>query len=178
MKKETLREYATDLYSLIKHTRSAVRTQKNSDTLSNPKAVDLLHDIDLALTNQLNEFDDLSLIANNTASIKETIAEAAGKVAGFIDTARDDAESKMLRDDYGALSMIATGYTMLHTAALGYEHDELAELTAEHLKTIAGLITQTSRVIPHVVSDELDLDVADKAVGNTQKAWDPELIAS
>ena len=103
------------------------------------------------------------------------MASAAGKVAGYIDTARGDAASKMLRDDYTALSMIASGYTMLHTAALGAGNDELAEFTKESLTRIAQLITDTSIVIPHVVAEELEIsDIANEAENNTQQAWDPE----
>ena len=40
------------------------------------------------------------------STVKSKIASFTGSVAGMIDTVRDDALSKMLRDDYAALSMI------------------------------------------------------------------------
>lgn len=172
-----IESYTTDLYALVKHTLTVVRNQKSSDQLTHPKAIDLLHDIDLALNNQIRGFNDLDESLEDSAekTIKEKLAAAAGKVAGFIDTARGDAASKMLRDDYTALSMIASGYTMLHTAALGAGNDELAGFTKESLTRIAQLITDTSIAIPHVVADELDIsDVAKDAENNTQQAWNPE----
>lgn len=177
MDNQKLESYTTDLYALVNHTLTVVRNQKSSDKVTHPKAIDLLHDLDLALNNQVREFNELdgSLEESAEKTIKEKLASAAGKVAGYIDTARGDAASKMLRDDYTALSMIASGYTMLHTAALGAGNDELAEFTKESLTRIAQLITDTSIVIPHVVAEELEIsDIANEAENNTQQAWDPE----
>lgn len=177
MKEETLKNYSTDLYTLIKHTHKAVKAQQSSAKLSNEKASNLLHDIDLALSGQLARFDEMKGLLNDGAksTIKETFAAFAGTIAGAIDTQRNDAVSKILRDDYTALSMIATGYTMLHTAALGADKKELADFTKDSLTNIAALITKTSKVIPHIVAEELDIeDVAEEAEENTQECWDPE----
>ena len=170
--------YTTDLYELIKHTQTVIRSQKNSDKIMNTKAVDLLHDMDLAFTNQINGFEDLDVLNEGAKkTVKDNIAKAAGKVAGFIDIARDDAASKMLRDDYTALSMIASGYTMLHTAALGKGKTDLANFARESLSRIAQLITETSKVLPHLVAEEMgNSGIADEAEKNTQKAWDPESL--
>lgn len=170
--------YTTDLYELIKHTQTVIRTQKNSDKIMNTKAVDLLHDMDLAFTNQINGFEEINVLNEGTEkTVKENIAKATGKIAGFIDMARDDTASKMLMDDYTALSMIASGYTMLHTTALAKDRDDLADFTQESLTRIAQLITETSKVLPHIVAEEMDIsEVADEAEENTQKAWDPESL--
>ncbi|MAO65899.1 MAG: hypothetical protein CL666_12970 [Balneola sp.] len=177
MQEETLRDYTTDLYTLIKHTHKAVKTQQTSSKLTNEKASTLLHDIDLALSSQIESLDQMEGLLNDGAksTIKESFAAFTGAIAGAIDTQRSDAVSKMLRDDYTALSMIATGYTMLHTVALGAKNSELAEFTQNSLTRIAGLITQTSEIIPHIVAEELDIsEVADKAEANTQESWKPE----
>ncbi|MDR9419076.1 hypothetical protein [Gracilimonas sp.] len=177
MQKETLKTYSTDLFTLIKHTHKAVKSQQTSSKLTNDKASNLLHDIDLALSAQLQSFEGMQGILNNgtKSTIKETFAAFSGAIAGALDTQRSDAVSKMLRDDYTALSMIASGYTMLHTAALGADNQELSNFTKESLTTIAALITQTSEVIPHVVAEELDIKhIADEAVTNTQECWKPE----
>lgn len=178
MSNPTLKNYTTDLYELIKHTQTVIRTQKNSDTIINTKAVDLLHKIDMAFSDQINKFEEMDMLNDGTKkTVKDNIAKAAGKIAGFIDFARNDAASKMLRDDYTALSMIASGYTMLHTAALGNDHEELATFTQDSLTRIAQLITETSKVLPHIVADELDASgIAEEAEKNTQRAWDPESL--
>lgn len=176
MSNVSTKNYTTDLYELIKHTQTVIRTQKNSDEIMNPKSVDLLHNIDMAFTNQIDDLEDLGVLNEGTKkTVKDNLAKATGKIAGFIDSARDDAASKMLRDDYTALSMIASGYTMLHTLALAEEKDELANFTQESLTRIAQLITETSKVLPHIVAEEIDAtNIADQAEENTQKAWNPE----
>ena len=177
MEKEILNSYATDLYALIKHTVTVVRTQKNSEKVTNKQLIDHLHNIDLALSGQLNEFQDLDETLKEGAekTVKEKVAAAAGKVAGYIDSARNDAASKLLRDDYTALGMIASGYTMLHTASLGTDHEELQNFTRESLTRVAQLITETSKILPHIVAEELDIsEVAEEAENNTQEAWKPE----
>lgn len=172
----SVKDYTTDLYELIRHTQTVVRSQKNSDNVMNPKAVDLLHDIDMAFTHQINGFEKLGILNEGTKkTVKDNLAKATGKIAGLIDSARDDAASKMLRDDYTALSMIASGYTMLHTLALGSNNQELANFTQESLTRIAQLITETSKILPHIVAEEMDIsNIAEEAEENTQKAWYPE----
>jgi len=177
MEKKTLNNYSTDLFTLIKHTHKAVKTQQTSSKITDQQVSDLLHDIDLALASQLETFEGIEGLLNDGAksTIKESFAAFTGVIAGALDTQRSDAVSKMLRDDYTALSMIATGYTMLHTAALGAGHDSLVDFTKESLTAIAGLITRTSQTIPVAVAGELDItNVTDKAVSNTQECWKPE----
>jgi hypothetical protein len=181
METEKLQDYTTDLYALIKHTLSVVKTQKTSKKVNHSKAVDLLHDIDLALTEQVNEFDQMEDLINDgtLATIKEKVAGFSGSIAGLLNTQREDPISKMLRDDYTALGMIASGYTMLHTAALGAGNEKLVNFTKSSLITIAALITETSRILPHAVAADLDIDsVAEEAENNTQECWNPENMLS
>ncbi|MEP1305041.1 MAG: hypothetical protein ABJK11_01970 [Balneola sp.] len=175
-----LSTYTNDLLTYNKHFLSAIRSQKTSETVTNPKAVDLLHNIDIAVTNQINElenFDDL-VSDSTTDEIKDKIASAFGTIAGNVDSLRKDPISKILRDDYTALSMMASGYTMLYTAALTYERERLANFAKESLSRIAQLITECSQIIPFVVADELSdesknsNEIAEKALEETQKAWD------
>lgn len=179
MDTQKLSTYTTDLYALIKHTLKAVRAQKNSEKASGSRAIDLLHGIDIALTEQISELEAMDTYMDDSVSktIKDSLASISGTIAGTIDGAREDTVSKMLRDDYTSLSMIASGYTMLHTAALGADEDKLADFTKNSLKAIAQLITETSQEIPHVVAEELDIsEVAEEAKNNTQEAWMPEEI--
>ena len=89
----------------------------------------------------------------------------------------------MMRDDYTALSMLATGYTMLHTHALTADDNEVADIALKHLGEITPVITEISRVLPLVVareSNDLDTDKSEeigrKAMENTQKMWKAEQI--
>lgn len=182
MTMDKLNTYTNDLLTYNNHFLSAVRSQKTSDKLKNTKAIGLLHDIDIALTNQINDlekFDDL-IEDSKTEAIKDKLASVFGSIAGNVDTLRKDPISKILRDDYTALSMLASGYTMLHTAALTYEKKDLAEYAQNSLTRIAQLITETSQVIPYVVAEELSddpskaLEIAEQSLEETQKAWNVE----
>lgn len=179
---EKLSTYTNDLLTYNKHFLSAVRAQKTSDSVTNTKAVDLLHNIDVVVTYQINELEQFeSLVTDSkTDAIKDKVASVFGSIAGNIDSVRKDPISKILRDDYTALSMLASGYTMLYTAALTYEKERLAEFASESLSRIAQLITETSKALPFVVAEELSEDsektmqIAENALEETQKAWKVE----
>lgn len=177
MTTDKINNYSDDLYTLLKHTQNVIRKQKNSDELSNSTVINLLHKIDISLNEQINTFEsnDKWLGDDLKSSIKEKLGSLTGKIAGYIETTREDAQSKMLRDDYTALSFIATGFTMLHTAALAADMEKLAAFSNESLTSIAELITEASRIIPHIVAEELNApQIADKAEKNTQRSWKPE----
>ena len=182
MSNEKLTTYTNDLLNFNKHFLSVIRSQKTSDTLNNTKAVDLLHNIDIALTTQINElenFDDL-IEESRFEFFKEKAATLFGSLAGNIDSLRKDPVSKILRDDYTALSMLSSGYTMLYTAALVEENESLANFAKSSLQRVAQLIADTNQTIPFVVTEELagtntDVNaIAEKALEETQKAWSSE----
>jgi hypothetical protein len=102
----------------------------------------------------------------------------AGVAAGLYDKVRHDPVSKMLRDDYTALSLTAISYTMLHTTALALQKQPLADLAQRYLKDITPIIVDISQVIPGVVLKDLednevmiDRAVGQEAVRKTQQAW-------
>ena len=182
MSNEKLTTYTTDLLNFNKHFLNVIRSQKTSDTLKNSKAVDLLHNIDIALTNQINElekFDDV-IEESRFEFFKEKAATLFGTIAGNIDSLRKDPVSKILRDDYTALSMLSSGYTMLYTAALVNEKEQLATFAKSALERTAQLIAETNKIMPFVVAEELcdsgtDINsIAEKALNETQMAWKSE----
>ncbi len=176
------KDYTTELFNYNKHLLSAVRTQKSSDVIKNTKAVTLLNDIDIALTNQLNTMESFDGLLNESKmdQFKENAARVLGTIAGSIGNIREDAVSKMIRDNYTALSMTASGYTMLNTLAISNKNDELANFAADSLERLAQLITETSKVLPFVVADELVDDrkeaerIGEQSLKETQLAWKPE----
>ena len=114
--------------------------------------------------------------------IKTKLASFAGSVAGLIDEARSESVSKVMRDDYVALSMITIGYTMLHTHALAVEDDELSKMTQDYMSDCTGMITEISKVVPLIVAREVIDDkerageIGRKALENTQAAWSPKVV--
>ena len=121
--------------------------------------------------------------------IKDTVKGAAfkalGVAAGFWDQIRQqDQVSRMIRDDYTALSFAAVCYHMLHTTALALKDQRLADISASHLKDITPLIVDASKticiVVAHELADEdkaIDGSVGPQAVENTQKAWSSQYVA-
>ncbi|MDX1592414.1 MAG: hypothetical protein R3283_10645 [Balneolaceae bacterium] len=187
MSAEKLRDYTSDLHSLETHLFNAVKKQRTSDRVNDDRAMELLNNLDRILRNQLNALNDQvdRLGGGRKSDLKELLGSFAGLAAGLIDTVREDPLSKMLRDDYTALSMLATGYTMLHTHALALEDEELADLAVKHLGEITPVITEISRIIPLIVANEstgLDKESAEEigqnAMDNTQKMWNAEHIDS
>ena len=181
---KSLRKYTSDLLALESHFMNAVKKQKSSDELKDENAIELIHELDKMSSEHVKSLERHveRLGGKMTSDIKTKIATFAGSVAGLIDGARSDAMSKMLRDDYTALSMITIGYTMLHTHALAEEDDLLAELTQKQLSDCTNMITEISKVVPLVVAEEVIDDpkrakeIGQKALDNTQSAWKPAVV--
>lgn len=184
--KQDLKKYTSDLHALERHFMNAIKKQKTSDRVTDKRAVELLNNLDKVASSHVQklsaELDQMG--AEVKSSVKSKIASFVGSVAGMIDTVRDDALSKMLRDDYAALSMITIGYTMLHTHALSNENEKLANLSKKHLDDCTIMITKISKVIPVVTAYEINSDtnradeIGKQALQNTQKSWSAEHINS
>jgi hypothetical protein len=182
--KRSLRNYTSDLHALETHFMNAIRKQKTSKKVMNENVIDLLHEADKMVSGHVEVLDSqLKRLGGSVkADIKTKLASFAGSVAGLIDEARSDSVSKMMRDDYVALSMITIGYTMLHTHALADEDGELAKVTMEHMSDCTGMITEISKIVPLTVAGELidnkehAEEIGRKALENTQAAWSPEVV--
>ena len=128
---DNLRTYISDLHALERHFMNAVKQQKTSNKSTDKRAVELLNNLDKMASSHTQklaaELDQMGAEVKST--IKSKLASFTGSVAGMIDNVRDDALSKMLRDDYTALSMITVGYTMLHTHALSNDNQKLADIS-------------------------------------------------
>jgi hypothetical protein len=185
MSTDKIKDYTADLLTLETHLFNAVKKQRTSDKANDSDAMELMNELDQILRNQINTLENHldQLGGGRKSDLKELLGSFSGLAAGLIDTVRKDPVSKMLRDDYTALSMLATGYTMLHTHALAYDKDDLADIALKHLGEITPVITEISRVLPLVVARESnDLDrnkaeeIGQKAMENTKKMWKAEQI--
>lgn len=180
----SLRKYTSDLLALENHFMNAVKKQKTSDQIKDAEVIELFHELDKMTSSHVKSLErHVDRLGGELKSdIKTKIASFAGSIAGLIDGARKDTMSKMVRDDYTALSMITIGYTMLHTHALAEEDDLLAELTQKNLTNCTTMITEISKVVPLAVAREMIDDasraeeIGNKALENTQGAWKPEVV--
>lgn len=184
-KRNALDRYANDLLALETHFMKAVSQQRNSEQVTDNRVIELLHELDKMVSGHVNALKgraEAEQESGVTAEIKKKIASFTGSVAGLIDRARTDTVSKMLRDNYTALSMITVGYTMLHTHAIAREDHLLAEMSQSHLMDCTSMIKEVSKVVPLAVAAEVtdDADQAEdvgrRALDNTQAAWSSEVV--
>src|SRR5215211_1421970 len=179
--KDILQQYVSDMVSLDEHIHEAIKRQLDDDRLKHfpeaSKVVNTLHrTLDthiIGLKGQL-----MSLGGEASGPVKEAVSAIAGVAAGLYDKVRHDPVSKMLRDDYTALSLAAISYTMLHTTGLALQNQPIADLAQRYLNDITPLIVDISQVIPGVVVKDLednqvlvDQAVGQEAVRKTQAAW-------
>jgi hypothetical protein len=182
--KDILQQYVSDMISLDGHIHEAIKRQLDDERLKQfPEAAKVVNTIHSTLDTHLAGLNGQLKTLGGEASgpVKEAVSAIAGVAAGLYDKVRHDPVSKMLRDDYTALSLTAISYTMLHTTALALQKQPLADLAQRYLKDITPIIVDISQVIPGVVLKDLedneviiDRAVGQEAVRKTQQAWSAE----
>jgi hypothetical protein len=184
--KDILQQYVSDMVALDEHIHEAIKRQIDDDRLKQfPEAAKVVNTIHSTLdTHKTGLKGQLKTLGGEASGpVKEAVSAIAGVAAGLYDKVRHDPVSKMLRDDYTALSLAAISYTMLHTTALALQKQPLADLAQRYLKDITPIIVDISQVIPGVVVKDLednevlvDRAVGQEAVRKTQQAWSSETI--
>ncbi len=182
-RKDTIQHYVSDMIATEKHIHEAVKRQADDDSVKQqPAASKLINQIETVLQSHINQLESHNeQLGGSRTGLKDTVASTLGAMAGLYDKVRSEQNSRMLRDDYTALSLAAVSYTMLHTTALALNDQKTADLALRNLKDITPLITQISQVIPQVVTSELTEDhpsisqtSSQEAKRNTQEAWDAD----
>jgi hypothetical protein len=113
------------------------------------------------------------------SSIAETVTEVTGAVVGTYNKVRTEKVSKMLRDDYTALSMMCLTNSMLFTTAKALGETAVSEVVATHIHDFPPLVVQLNSVIPEVVIAEIrkreltvvDASASEEAVKLSETAW-------
>lgn len=179
---DTLQKYISDMVAVEEHIGKAVERQTEHEEVYqyNPQAGQLIQSI-AQLTKQHADHLERhleSMGGDPAKGLKEIATEALGNIAGLYDKLRTDTVSKMLRDDYTALSLAAVGYTMLHTTGLALNDRTTADLALRHLEHYTPILMQFDQIIPSVVVAELREDgmmvnesIVQEAKKNAQDAW-------
>jgi hypothetical protein len=185
-RQNTTTKYVSDMLTITKHIHEAIERQRlDNDVKQDKDAYPVISRLDGTLKSQINAWEQhLEAIGNDTGSpIKEAVGSVLGVFAGLLDKVRTDTVSKMLRDDYTALSLQSIALTMLHTTGLALKQPETANLALSQLHDITPIIVDISEIIPLVVirelsndSEVIDRTVGDTAIRNTQKAWSRNVI--
>jgi len=184
--KDILQQYVSDMIALDQHIIEAVERQLGDERLGDyPGAREVVGSIKRTLAAQVGGLEQQlkNFGGDATGPVKGAISAVAGMAAGLYDKVRQDPVSKMLRDDYTALSLASISYTMLHTTGLALKHDGVASAGQRYLKELTPIVVELSKVIPPIVVKDLadedtliDISVGQQAVRNTQQAWDSSNI--
>lgn len=178
---ENLRMYVNDTAAMARHIEGAFDQQRQDNDVKNHAAArELIERMHLILATQRKAMEQHAEQAGGGvgAALKEAVTSVTGALAGLYGKVRKHPLSRILRDNYTALSLACVAYEMLHTTALATGQKALADTALKHLKEIAPLIMAVTKIIPDVVLHELaaddpriDVSVADQAVENTLGAW-------
>ncbi|HEX7071139.1 MAG TPA: hypothetical protein VF190_10050 [Rhodothermales bacterium] len=178
-----IRKHLFDMLAVIEHALEAVERQRvDQEVREHVDANSILIELERVLRAQRDSLQTLATHygAAGESLVKKAMSEAMGLVAGLYDRVRDHRVSRMLRDDYVALSLAAMSYTALHAFGLAIHDESLAQVALRHLEDLTPLMVEISRTIPGLVVSEVgdrldkrvDVDAIQAAVRNTQRAWE------
>jgi hypothetical protein len=173
--------YVNDMIALEKEILHAVAKQRDDERVqADPRCAAVVGRIHTSTEARLTDLENhAAAIGSETGAVlKEAVAGVAGTLAGLYEKVRKHPVSRMLRDDYTALSLAATGYSMLHTTGLAFRDLAVANVALRHLRDVTPLVMELSSVIPGAVVRELaeddasvDGSAAELAEKNTFEAW-------
>ncbi|HEX2253712.1 MAG TPA: hypothetical protein VHQ65_10640 [Thermoanaerobaculia bacterium] len=181
--RDRIRVHVGEMLAVSKHVHEALERQLGDDDLAAfSDAHQVVSRAESVLRRQHAELETLiaGLDERLLDKVKQGVTSLLGELAGLYDKIRGDQVSRMLRDDYTALSLTSAAYTMLHATGLAYRHGATADVALRHLKDLTPLVVELSEVLPGVVAQELarEHDGVDATAGavarrNTQEAWKP-----
>jgi ferritin-like metal-binding protein YciE len=184
---DAIQKHLADMLAVEKHILEAIERQRADDDARNDiEANKILIEIERTMKRHVATLEATveQYGAEGESALKKAVTGILGAAAGLYDQVREHTVSRMLRDDYTALSLAAMSYTALHTFGLAVRENRVADLATDHLKEVTPLLVEISKVLPHVVARELareedfgvDATVGDAATANTQHAWDSEVV--
>ena len=177
-----IRKHLSDMMAVEEHILEAIERQRSDEKVrEHLEANKILIEIERVLRNHVEALGTLNdqYGASSESVIKKAVTEALGFVAGLYDKVRDHKVSRMLRDDYAALSLAAMSYTALHTFGLAVKESKVADLALRHLEELTPILIEISRALPNLVLEEVsdrlggevETGAAPTAVENTQRTW-------
>ena len=180
---EILQGYVNDMLAVEREIHQAFSRQKHDEHVkSYPAAYQVISRIEDTIDRHLVDLQSCQRrLGTDESVVKTAVGSVLGFAAALYDKVRqDDQVSRMLRDDYTAVSFASVCYQMLHTTALAMRDAQTAELALRHLKSYTPLVVELTNVIPEVLLKELlaegkiaaDQSVAREAVRNTREAWE------
>lgn len=177
---ESLKGHIHDMLSATEHILEAVRRQlEDKDVKASTQSFSLLNKVEATLKGQVTTLrTQLERFGStSTNPIKEAFSQVTGAMAGLYDKMRPQTVSRMLRDDYTALSLAVVSNSMLHTTALCCNEPAVADVAANNMQQLAGLIIQLGEAVIPEVERELQGEIsiqpgaAQMALNNVRRIW-------
>ena len=177
---EAINSYITDMLALEDHIEKAIKGQL-TDLKDYPEVLAALRDIHTKVEHHISDLrvvSDQRKAGGVVESVKRAGSAVAGVAAGVIDLIRTEGLPKNLRDDYTAFSLANIGYVMLHTTALAFEDQEVADLAHQHFRDYTYAVMRLNNLIPAAVVRFLEqqglpvrADIASEVNENVAQAW-------
>jgi ferritin-like metal-binding protein YciE len=177
---EAINSYITDMLALEDHIEKAIKSQL-ADLKDYPEVIATLRDIHTKVEHHISDLrtvSDQRKAGGVVESVKRAGSAVAGVAAGVIDLIRTEGLPKNLRDDYTAFSLANIGYVMLHTTALAFEDQEVADLAHQHLRDYTDAVIRLNSLIPAAVVRMLEqqglpvrADIVSEVNANVAEAW-------
>lgn len=186
-RKESIRKNVADMLAVDSHILEAIERQREDEKVrAHPEANELIIRIERLQKEHVAALQGMAehYGTGGESGLKKAVTSAMGVVAGLYDRVREQKLSRMLRDNYTALSLAAMSYTAMHTFGLAVNEEKVAGLALRHLRDVTPILVEISKVLPVVVAEEVgeeidvpvDVTVSRLAVENTQEAWAPEHV--
>lgn len=183
---QAIQKHTSDMLAVEEHILEAVERQRETDAVrAKEQANELLIKIERMLKKHVASLKTLSVEydSEGESALKRAVTEILGAAAGLYDKLREHTVSRMMRDNYTALSLAAMSYTAYHTFGLAIKEQKIADIAEHHLREITPLLVEISKQLPIIVADEVarennfpvDTTVAGQAVRTTQDAWSTEV---
>jgi len=185
-----VRGYLDDLIAVVHHVSGAVERQCASDTLAQfPEGSFLVQRIDSVLKRHLAALEYHAKAEGGSGPqgvLKDLVTSVTGFAAGVYGAMRGETASRMLRDDYTALSFVTICTGMLQTTALSVGDASTAALTQQHLTELAPMVLAVHDHLPTAVISDLTRDkvsimntgAAEITVRQMKSAWQAAATAS
>jgi hypothetical protein len=177
---EAINSYITDMLALEGHIEKAIKGQL-TDLKEYPEVLVALRDIHTKVEHHISDLRMLSdqrKAGGVVESVKRAGSAVGGMAAGVIDLIRTEGLPKNLRDDHTAFNLANTGYVMLHTTALAFEDQEVADLAHQHFRDYTDAIMRLNNLIPAAVVRFLEqqgipvrADIVSEVNENVAQAW-------
>jgi hypothetical protein len=166
-----LQQHAGDMLALEQHIMEALEAQAEMEVVRvHPRTRDLLARAAAVTRTHYATLDQycVTVGAEPASLLQRAAAAISATLSGLYARSHGQPVSRLLRDDYTALSLAAVSYTVLHTVGLALHDQRLAGLSVEHLQDLTPVIGEIGSAIPELVA--LELTEAEQAAAPAPEA--------